>query len=65
MLSHTVPRKLLEHFAYDDFVTKSKRLWRYQKDRPPYGRAAPISATRWDGHFADPDNAAKEAEIEA
>jgi hypothetical protein len=35
MLSHTVPRKLLEHFAFDDPVTRSKRLWRYQKGRPP------------------------------
>jgi len=65
MQSHTVPRKLLEHFAYDELITKSKRLWRYQKERPPYGRAAPISATRWDGHFADPEDARKEAEIEA
>src|ERR1700730_5777484 len=65
MLSHTVPRKLLEHFVYDDPVTRSKRLWRYQKGRPPYGRAAPKSATRWDGHFADPANATKEAEVEA
>lgn len=64
MLSHTVPKKLLEHFAYDDSVTRSKRLWRYQKGRPPLGRVAPKSATRWDGHFADPTNAAKEAEVE-
>src|SRR5688500_7224708 len=64
MLSHTVPKKLLEHFAYDDPVTRSKRLWRYQKAKPPYARAAPRSATRWDGHFADPANAAKEEEIE-
>jgi hypothetical protein len=39
--SHTVPKKLLEHFAYDDSVTLSKRLWRYQKGRPPLGRVAP------------------------
>lgn len=64
MRSHTVPKKLLEHFAYDDPVTKSKRLWRYEKGRPPYGEAAPKTATRWDGHFADPDDAAKEAAIE-
>jgi hypothetical protein len=65
MLSHTVPRKLLEHFAYDDPVTRSKRLWRYQKAQPPYGRATPKTATRWDGHFADPANAWKETEVEA
>ena len=35
MLSHTVPKKLLEHFAFDDPVTRSKRLWRYEKGRPP------------------------------
>ena len=65
MLSHTVPKKLLEHFAYDDPLTNSKRLWRYEKGRVPYGRAAPKTATRWDGHFADPANATKEAELEA
>ena len=65
MLSHAVPKKLLEHFAYDDPVTRSKRLWRYQKGRPPYGRAAPKFATAWEGHFADPVNATKEAELEA
>lgn len=65
MLSHTVPKKLLEHFAYDDPVTRSKRLWRYEKGQAPYGRAAPRTATRWDGHFADPANATKEAEVEA
>src|SRR5579872_1483127 len=64
MLSHTVPKKLLEQFAYDDPITRSKRLWRYQKDRSPYGRAAPKTATRWEGHFAHPANAAKETEIE-
>ena len=64
MLSHTVPKKLLEHFAYDDRVTRSKRLWRYEKERSPYGMAAPKSATRWPGHFADPSNSTKELEIE-
>jgi len=64
MKSHTVPKKLLERFAFDDPVTHSKRLWRYQKDRAPYGRAAPKTATRWDGHFAEPANAAKEAQLE-
>jgi hypothetical protein len=65
MKSHTVPKKLLERFAFDDPVTRSKRLWRYQKGKSPYGRAAPKTATRWDGHFADPANAAKEAQLEA
>src|SRR2546422_800383 len=64
MKSHTVPKKLLELFAYDDPVTNSKRLWRYQKCRPPYGKAAPKTATRWDAHFAHPMDAGKEAEIE-
>jgi hypothetical protein len=64
MRSHTVPMKLLKRFAYDDPVTRSKRLWRYQKEHPPYGNASPKTATRRNGHFADPTNAAKEAEIE-
>src|SRR5947209_5419738 len=64
MLSHTVPKRLLENFAFDDAKTRSLRLWRYEKYRAPYDRAAPKSATRWSGHFADPRNASKEAEIE-
>jgi hypothetical protein len=65
MLSHTVPKKLLEQFAYDDPVTRSRRLWRYQKDRPPYGSAAPKTATRFDGHFSDPRNTGREEALEA
>ena len=64
MKSHTVPRKLLELFAYDDSVTRSKRLWRYQKGQSPYGRVAPKLATRWNGHFADPADSTKEAQLE-
>ena len=64
MKSHTVPKKLLEQFAYDDPATRSRRLWRYQKGRPPYGRASPKTATRWEGHFADSANSMKEAELE-
>ena len=64
MLSHTVPRKLLEQFAYDDPRTKSKRLWQYEKGRAPWWKASPKSATRWEGHFADPANAEKEAHLE-
>lgn len=64
MRSHTVPQKLLEHFAHYDPITKSKRLWRYQKGKPPYGRAAPISATAWDAYFADPRDAGNEAYLE-
>jgi hypothetical protein len=45
-------------------VTRSKRLWQYQKGLPPNGRAAPKTATRWDGHFADPEDVTKEAEVE-
>jgi hypothetical protein len=64
MFSHTVPRKLLEQFAYEDPRTKSKRLWQYQKGLPPWWKASPGRATAWDGHFADPQNAAKEEQIE-
>lgn len=64
MHSHTVPRKLLEQFAYDDSRTASKRLWRYEIARPPYGKASPRTATRIDGHFSHPDDAAKETELE-
>src|SRR5438552_17089568 len=64
MKSHTVPRNLLEHFEYDDALTQSKRLWAYQKGKPPWGQANPASATRWDHHFADAANEAKEEEIE-
>jgi len=64
MKSHTVPRKLLDQFAYDDPVTKSRRLYRYEKDRPVLRFASARTATRWDGHFADPTNAEKEEELE-
>jgi len=64
MFSHTVPKKLLEQFAYYDLRTKSPRLWQYQKDRPPWWKASPGRATAWDGHFADPANAAKEEQLE-
>jgi Protein of unknown function (DUF4238) len=64
MRSHTVPRKLLDQFAYDDPVTKSRRLWRYGKGQPPDPRASPKTATRWAGHFAHPENALKEKELE-
>lgn len=64
MFSHTVPRMLLEQFAYDDPRTKSKRLRQYQKGLPPWWKASPGRATAWNGHFADPANAAKEEQIE-
>src|SRR6202050_5160596 len=64
MESHTVPRKLLEQFAYDDAITGSKRLWRYEKGRPPYKKASPRTTTRINCHFSDPDDATKESEIE-
>ena len=63
MRSHTVPRKLVEQFAFDDPDTRSKRLWTYEKGVPPY-MSSPKSATRWDGHFADPRDAAKEEQLE-
>jgi hypothetical protein len=64
MRSHTVPRKLLEQFAYDDPVTRSKRLWQYEKGRPPHWKASPRTATRFEGHFSDPRNVGKEIELE-
>jgi hypothetical protein len=64
MFSHTVPRKLLEQFAYDDPRTKSKRLWQYQKGLPPWWKASPSRATAWNGHFSDPAYTAKEEQIE-
>jgi hypothetical protein len=64
MKSHTVPRKLLDQFAFDDPKTKSRRLYRYEKSRPVRNDASPKTATRWDGHFAHPTNLAKEAELE-
>jgi hypothetical protein len=64
MRSHTVPRKLLEQFAYDDPRTGSRRLWQYEKDRSPYWKASPRTATRFEGHFSDPQDADKEIELE-
>jgi hypothetical protein len=64
MQSHTVPRKLLDQFAYDDPATRSRRLWRYAKDRAPSGRASPRTATRISEHFADPADSEREALLE-
>lgn len=64
MRSHTVPQRLLKQFAYDDAVTKSLRLWRYAKGKPPYPRASPKSATRLDGYFAVPSDAELESRVE-
>nr|WP_058189443.1 DUF4238 domain-containing protein [Terracidiphilus gabretensis] len=64
MKSHTVPKRLLRQFAYLEASTRSDRLWRYEKDRAPYSKASPDTATRIDGHFADPEDAAIEATIE-
>ena len=64
MQSHTVPRKLLDQFAFDDPVTSSRRLWRYEKGKAPRWDASPRTATRIDGHLADPDNEAKEEILE-
>lgn len=65
MQSHTVPRKLLEQFAYLDLRTKAKRLWRYEKGRCPYWKASPTTATRVGSHFADHEDPTKEAGLEA
>jgi hypothetical protein len=64
MFSHTVPKKLLEQFAYYDPRTKSQRLWRYQKGLSPWWKASPKTATAWNGHFADPTCAEKEEQLE-
>jgi hypothetical protein len=64
MKSRTVPKKLLEQFAFYDAGSRSNRLWQYQKGLPPWGHASPKSSTRWDGHFADPANTAKEEQLE-
>lgn len=64
MLSHTVPRCLLDQFAYDDPVTKSRRLWQYAKGRAPWGFASPSSATRVEHHFEDPSDPVREEKLE-
>jgi hypothetical protein len=64
MKSHTVPQRLLEQFAYRDLVTRSLRLWRYEKGRAPYWKASPETSTTIDGHHADPSDPAKEEELE-
>ena len=64
MNSHTVPRFLLEQFAYYDLGTGSMRLWQYAKGRPPWRLASPRSATRIERHFADPEDADREKRIE-
>jgi hypothetical protein len=62
--SHTVPRKLLEQFAYFDPKTGSLRLWRYEKDRPPYSKASPKKETALASHLADPEDPLKEKQLE-
>ncbi len=64
MRSHTVPRKLLDLFAYNDPVSGTRRLWRFARERQPERGISPRSATRIDGHFADPANAEREARLE-
>ena len=54
MNSHTVPRFLLDQFAYDDSVTRSRRLWRYERGRAPFRGISTRRATRTDHYFADP-----------
>jgi len=65
MRSHSVPKCLLEQFAYEHIPTKSLRLWRFAKGRPPFPRASPKTATTVEGYFADPKNAQLEIQIEA
>ncbi len=65
MQSHSVPKCLLEQFAFEHIPTKSLRLWRYAKGRKPFSAASPKTATRIDGYFSDPINAQLESQIEA
>jgi hypothetical protein len=62
--SRAVPQSLLQQFAYYDPRTKSLRLRRYAKGRPPFNNASPKTATRYPGHFSDPQDAAAEAHLE-
>jgi hypothetical protein len=64
MKSHTIPKKLLEQFAFYDTATDSLRLWRYEKGRAPFKKAPPKGATVIPGHFSDPRDANKELELE-
>lgn len=64
MKSHTIPERLLKQFAYFDTITRSLRLWKYSKGKPPYPRASPKTAARIDGYFANPNDARMEALIE-
>jgi len=64
MESHTVPRKLLDQFAYDDPITRSRRLWQYTQSREPWGRASPRTATRISDHFNHPADLEREARLE-
>jgi hypothetical protein len=63
MNSHTVPERLLKQFAFNDPVT-GLRLCRYEKGRPPYCKVSASKATVIVGHFSDPLNAVREANIE-
>ena len=47
-----------------DPVTRSLRLWKYSKGKPPYPNASPKTATRIDGFFANPNDATTETAIE-
>jgi hypothetical protein len=64
MFSHTVPKRLLEEFAYFDPITGSKRLWRYEFERRPYSGVSPSKATALEGYFADPEDEEKERQLE-
>lgn len=64
MNSHTVPRFLLDQFAYDDTVTRSRRLWRYERGRAPFRGISTRRATRIDHYFADPADESREAALE-
>ena len=50
--------------SYADPVTRSLRLWKYSKGKPPYPNVSPKTATRIDGFFANPNDATTETAIE-
>jgi hypothetical protein len=54
----------LDQFAYDDPVTRSRRLWQYSRERAPWWKASPSTATRFDHHFEDPADPTREERLE-
>lgn len=64
MKSHTVPRRLLEQFAFPDGHTKSLRLWRYRKGLPPRCDVAPKKASQIPRYFGNSNDPQQEMVLE-